>query len=72
MAPPRMMGDGRMAKDPKKTFTRLLRYLLQYKFHVLMVLVCIFAHALVQSRSAVMLTTSCPWWAAAPPILDRF
>ena len=57
MAPPRMMGDGRMAKDPKKTFTRLLRYLLQYKFHVLMVLVCIFAHALVQSRSAVMLGT---------------
>ena len=57
MAPPRMMGDGRMAKDPKKTFTRLLRYLLQYKFHVLMVLVCIFAHALVQSRSAGMLGT---------------
>ena len=57
MAPPRMMGDGRMAKDPKKTFARLLGYLLQYKFHVLMVLVCIFAHALVQSRSAVMLGT---------------
>ena len=52
-----MMGDGRMAKDPKKTFARLLGYLLQYKFHVLMVLVCIFAHALVQSRSAVMLGT---------------
>ena len=58
MAPPhRMMGDGRMAKDPKKTFVRLLGYMLQYKFHVLMVLVCIFAYALVQSRSAVMLGT---------------
>ena len=57
MPPPRMMGDGRKAKDPKKTFARLLRYLLQYKFHVLMVLLCIFAHALVQSRSAVMLGT---------------
>ena len=57
MPPPRMMGDGRMAKDPKKTFARLLGYLLQYKFHVLMVLLCIFAHALVQSRSAVMLGT---------------
>ena len=58
MAPPhRMMGDGRMAKDPKKTFARLLSYMLQYKFHVLMVLVCIFAYALVQSRSAVMLGT---------------
>ena len=52
---PRMRGDGRKAKDPKKTFFRLLKYLLQYKFHVLLVLLCIFAHALVQSRSAVML-----------------
>ena len=57
MPPPRMMGDGRKAKDPKKTFARLFGYLLQYKFHVLMVLLCIFAHALVQSRSAVMLGT---------------
>ena len=58
MAPPhRMMGDGRKAKDPKKTFARLLKYMLQYKFHVLMVLLCIFAYALVQSRSAVMLGT---------------
>ena len=58
MAPPhRMMGDGRKAKDPKKTFARLLGYMLQYKFHVLMVLLCIFAYALVQSRSAVMLGT---------------
>ena len=57
MPPPRMRGDGRKAKDPKKTFIRLLKYMLQYKFHVLMVLLCIFAHALVQSRSAVMLGT---------------
>ena len=57
MPPPRMHGDGRKAKNPKKTFLRLLGYMLQYKFHVLMVLLCIFAHALVQSRSAVMLGT---------------
>ena len=57
MAPPRMMGDGRKAKDPKKTFVRLLKYMLQYKFHVLLVLLCIFAQALVQSRSAIMLGT---------------
>ena len=57
MPPPRIMGDGRKAKDPKKTFARLLKYMLQYKFHVLMVLLCILAHALVQSRSAVMLGT---------------
>ena len=52
-----MMGDGRKAKDPKKTFVRLLKYMLQYKFHVLLVLLCIFAQALVQSRSAIMLGT---------------
>ena len=57
MAPPRIMGDGRKAKDPKKTFVRLLKYMLQYKFHVLLVLLCIFAQALVQSRSAIMLGT---------------
>ena len=55
--PPRMFGDGRKAKDPKKTFLRLLKYMLQYKFHIAMVLLCILAHALVQSRSAVMLGT---------------
>ena len=55
--PPRMSGDGRKAKNPKKTFLRLLKYLLQYKFHIAMVLLCIFAHALVHSRSAVMLGT---------------
>ena len=57
MPPPRFMGNGRKAKDPKKTFLRLLKYMLQYKFHIILVLLCIFAHALVQSRSAVMLGT---------------
>ena len=57
MPPPRMMGDGRKAKDPKKTFVRLLKYMLQYPWHILLVLSCIFAQALVQSRSAVMLGT---------------
>ena len=57
MPPPRIMGDGRKAKDPKKTFFRLLKYLLQYKFHIALVLVCILAQALVQSFSATMLGT---------------
>ena len=57
MPPPRIMGDGRKAKDPKKTFARLLKYLLQYKFHVALVLACILAQALVQSFSATMLGT---------------
>ena len=57
MPPVRMRGDGRKAKNPKQTFVRLLKYMLQYKLHILMVLLCIFLHALVQSRSAVMLGT---------------
>ncbi len=55
--PPRMHGYGRKAKDPKKTFFRLLKYMLEYKFYIAMVLLCIFAYALVHSRSAVMLGT---------------
>ena len=52
-----MHGDGRKAKDPKKTFLRLLKYLLGYKIHIVLVLLCILTHALVHSRSAVMLGT---------------
>ena len=55
--PPRIMGDGRKAKNPKQTFARLLGYLLQYKVTIFMVLLCILAAALVQSRSSVMLGT---------------
>ncbi len=55
--PPKMHGDGRKAKNPKKTFFRLLKYMLEYKFYIAMVLLCIFAHAVVHSRSAVMLGT---------------
>ena len=57
MPPPRIHGDGRKAKDPKKTFLRLLKYLMHYPIHILLVLLCIFAHALVHSQSAVMLGT---------------
>ncbi len=55
MAPPRMRGDGRMAKDPKKTFIRLLSYLKYYWFRLLMVMVCIFAVAITQSQSSTAL-----------------
>ena len=57
MPPPRMRGDGRKAKNPGKTFLRLLKYLLNYKFSIAMVLLCIFTAALVQSRSSIMLGT---------------
>ena len=49
MPPVRMRGDGRMAKDPKKTILRLLRYLMHYKLALAVVVVCIFAAAIVQT-----------------------
>ena len=55
MPPVRMRGDGRMAKDPKKTLLRIFRYMLEYKFTILSVLVCIFTAAYVSSRSATAL-----------------
>ena len=53
--PPRMMMGGRKAKDPKKTFFRLLSYLKHYWFTLLMVGLCIVAVALTQSQSATAL-----------------
>ena len=41
MAPPRMRGDGRMAKDPKKTLGRLLSYLKAHWVVLLIVIGCI-------------------------------
>ncbi len=55
MPPVRMRGDGRKAKDPKKTLGRLLKYLLQYKLRLVLVIACIFTTALVQSRSSTAL-----------------
>ena len=50
-----MRGDGRKAKDPKKTLGRLLKYLMNYKFTLFCVIACIFITALVQSQSATAL-----------------
>ena len=55
MPPVRMRGDGRKAKDPKKTLARLLGYLMQYKVSLLIVILCIFTTALVQSQSSTAL-----------------
>ena len=49
MPPPRMRGDGRMAKDPKKTFLRLLSYLKKYTGTLIVVLLCIIAVAVSQT-----------------------
>ena len=56
MAPPhRMPMGGRKAKDPKKTFFRLLSYLRHYWFTLLLVALCIVAVALTQTRSSTAL-----------------
>ena len=55
MPPVRMRGDGRMAKDPKKTLGRLFGYLLKYKFTLIIVLVCILTAALVSVVSSTAL-----------------
>ena len=59
MAPPRHFPGpgGPKAKNPKQTFLRLLKYILKYKLTIGMVLLCILAAALVQSRSSIMLGT---------------
>ena len=45
MPPAKMRGDGRMAKDPKKTLLRLLSYLKRYWLVLSLVLVCIIVSA---------------------------
>ena len=48
MPPARMRGDGRKAKDPKKTLLRLLGYLKAYTPILIVVLLCVFATAVAQ------------------------
>ncbi len=48
MPPAKMRGDGRMAKDPKKTFFRLLSYLKKYTPVLVIVMLCVLATALAQ------------------------
>ena len=55
MPPPRMRGDGRKAKDPKKTLVRLLGYLLKYWPVLLVVMVCIFVTALASTTASTAL-----------------
>ena len=49
MPPVKMSGDGRMAKDPKRTLLRLLGYLKPYLPVLIIVMVCIFATAFAQT-----------------------
>ena len=50
--PPMPRGDGRKAKDPKKTISRLLRYLKPYRASLAVVAVCIVINAVASTRSS--------------------
>ncbi len=52
MPPGRMMGDGRKAKDPKKTLLRLLSYMRRHLAVLIVVAVCIFVTAIAQSTGS--------------------
>ena len=52
MPPVRMRGDGRKAKNPKKTLLRLLGYMRKYIPNLLLVLVCIVVAAVAQTRGS--------------------
>ena len=55
MPPVKMRGDGRKARNPKKTLLRLLGYLKKYAPILLLVLVCIFLSAFAQTRASTAL-----------------
>ena len=55
MPPVKMRGDGRKARNPKKTLLRLLGYLKKYAPVLLLVLVCIFLSAFAQTRASTAL-----------------
>ncbi len=52
MAPPKMRGDGRKAKNPGRTLLRLLKYLQKYWYILAIVMVCIVLTALAQTNTS--------------------
>ncbi len=52
MPPVRMHGDGRKAKNPKKTLTRLLGYMKPYRKTMVIVVICILLTAFAQAASS--------------------
>ena len=57
MPPVKMKGDGRMARDPKKTLTRLLSYMKKYIPVLVIVLVCICVNAFASTTGSAALGT---------------
>ncbi len=52
MPPVRMKGDGRKAKDPKKTLLRLLSYMKPYRGTMIVVVICILLASLAQAAGS--------------------
>ena len=57
MPPVKMRGDGRMAKNPKQTISRLLSYMAQYKGTLAVVSVSVVFSAVAQAASSASLGT---------------
>ena len=57
MPPVKMKGDGRKARDPKKTLTRLLGYMRKYIPILVIVLLCICVNAFASTTSSAALGT---------------
>jgi len=57
MAPPKMRGDGRMAKNPVQTLKRLLGYMKKHIPILVIVLVCIFMSTFAQTTGSAALGT---------------
>ncbi len=57
MPPVRMSGDGRTARNPMQTITRLLSYISKYKVTMIIVVVCIILSAIAQAVSSASLGT---------------
>ena len=52
MPPVKMRGDGRTAKNPKKTLLRLLGYMKKYTLTLVVVMVCIVVNSVAQTRGS--------------------
>ncbi len=57
MPPVRLSGDGRLAKDPKKTLFRLLGYMKRYLPTLIVVLICIILTSVAQTMGSKSLGT---------------
>ena len=57
MPPVKMRGDGRMAKSPKKTLSRLVSYMLKYRGTLAVVGLCVVFSSVAQAASSASLGT---------------